>query len=55
MRLLTSREFGLFGVDRLDNGNPNPDRIFFINHVNQEPIGKTPTVKLSRTIVLKFL
>ncbi len=51
---LDFKEFGLFGVDRLDNGNPNADRVFLINHVNHETIGKTPKVKLSRTIVLKF-
>jgi hypothetical protein len=52
---LNFKEFGLFGVDRKDDGSPNPDRIYFINRVSHESIGKTPTVKLSRTIVLKFL
>ena len=52
---LDFKEFGLFGVDRKDDGSPNPDRIYFINRVSHESIGKTPTVKLSRTIVLKLL
>jgi hypothetical protein len=49
------KQFGLFGADRDDNGKPKPNRIFFINHVTHEEIGKTSEVKLTRTIILRFL
>jgi hypothetical protein len=52
---LDIKEFGLFGMDRQDNGSPRLDRVFFVNYINHEMIGKTPDMILNRTIVLKFL
>lgn len=48
------KEFCLFGVAKKPNGSINPDFIFFINHVVHEFISKTPSLKLTRAIRLKF-
>lgn len=51
---LDFKEFGLFGVGTLDDGSPDPNRIYFINYVIHDDINKNSSMKLNRTIILKF-
>jgi hypothetical protein len=50
---LVYEEFALLGIDESD-GEPDTNKMFFVDYVNHAPITKDESMKLTRTIVLTF-
>jgi hypothetical protein len=52
-KTLVFEQFALLGIDKPE-GNPDTDKIFFVDYVKHGPITKDASSKLTRTVVLTF-